>query len=75
MNPILMAGSLGAIGGLTRGVVGLFKALSLKRRIIWTYWAFTVAAAVIIGVFTGIIFNFDHRHDWAPCCGHNHSSD
>ena len=61
MNEILLAGLLGGIGGLTRGVVGLLKALSLRRRIIWTYYLITVAIAIIIGVFTGIIFNFDSR--------------
>jgi hypothetical protein len=37
------------------------KALSLRRRIIWGYYAITVLVAVIIGIFTGSIFNFDPR--------------
>ena len=57
----MLAGLLGGIGGLTRGVVGLLKALSLRRRIIWTYYAITVGIAIIIGVFIGIIFDFDPR--------------
>ncbi len=61
MDPILLAGLLGAVGGLTRGVVGLLKALSLRRRIIWTYYTITVFIAVIIGIFVGIVFNFDPR--------------
>jgi len=61
MEPIVFAGLLGGIGGLTRGVVGLLKALSLRRRIIWAYYAITVLVAVIIGVFVGIIFDFDPR--------------
>ena len=61
MDPILVAGILGGIGGLTRGVVGLLKALSLRRKIIWQYYLITVAIAVIIGVFVGIIFDFDKR--------------
>lgn len=61
MNEILLAGILGGIGGLTRGVVGLLKALSLRRRIIWSYYLITVIVALIIGVFAGIIFNFDSR--------------
>jgi|SRR3989338_744098 len=61
MNEILLAGLLGGIGGLTRGFVGLLKALSLRRRILWNYYALTVAVAVIIGVFVGIIFSFDAR--------------
>lgn len=61
MDPTLFAGLLGGIGGLTRGVVGLLKALSLRRRILWGYYLITVAIAVIIGVFVGIIFDFDPR--------------
>ncbi len=61
MDTILLAGLLGAVGGLTRGVVGLLKALSLRRRIIWSYYAITVLIAVIIGIFVGIVFNFDPR--------------
>ena len=61
MDQILVAALLGGVGGLTRGVVGLLKALSLRRRIIWTYYIITVAVALIIGIFTGIIFNFDSR--------------
>jgi hypothetical protein len=61
MDGIILAGLLGGVGGLTRGVVGLLKALSLKRKILWNYYAITVLVAVIIGVFVGIIFNFDPR--------------
>ncbi|MEK6875438.1 MAG: hypothetical protein AABX30_02035 [Nanoarchaeota archaeon] len=61
MDDIIWAGLLGGVGGLTRGVVGLLKALSLRRRILWGYYALTVAIAIIIGIFTGVIFNFDSR--------------
>ena len=61
MDIILLSAILGGIGGLTRGVVGLLKALSLRRKIIWLYYLITVAIAVIIGIFTGIIFNFNTR--------------
>ncbi|HRZ85579.1 MAG TPA: hypothetical protein P5277_02255 [Candidatus Paceibacterota bacterium] len=61
MDNLLLAGLLGGIGGLVRGGVGLLKALSLKRKILWHYYAITVAIAVIIGVFVGIIFSFDPR--------------
>ena len=61
MDPIFGAGLLGGIGGLTRGIVGLLKALSLRRKILWGYYAITVGVAVIIGIFVGIIFNFDLR--------------
>lgn len=61
MDELLLAGLLGGTGGLTRGFIGLLKALSLKREIIWSYYAITVATAWIIGVFVGIIFTFDPR--------------
>ena len=61
MDPIIFAGLLGGIGGLTRGVVGLLKALSLRRKILWPYYVVTVLIAVIIGIFVGIIFDFDPR--------------
>ena len=61
MDPIVLAGLLGGIGGLTRGFVGLLKALSLRRKILWNYYAITVVIALVIGVFIGIIFDFDPR--------------
>jgi fluoride ion exporter CrcB/FEX len=61
MNEVLFSGILGGIGGLTRGVVGLLKALSLKRKILWNYYLITLLVAIIIGVFVGIVFNFDPR--------------
>jgi len=61
MDITIQAGLLGGIGGLTRGVVGLFKALSLRRKILWGYYLVTVAVAIIIGIFVGIIFDFDPR--------------
>ena len=56
-----MAGLLGGIGGVTRGIVGLLKALSLRRKVLWNYYLITVIIALIIGVFVGIIFDFDPR--------------
>jgi len=41
--------------------VGLLKALSLRRRILWAYYCITVVIAIIIGIFIGIIFDFDPR--------------
>jgi len=61
MDPIFSAGILGGIGGLTRGIVGLLKALSMRRRILWGYYLITVSVALIIGIFVGIVFNFDLR--------------
>ena len=56
MDGVVLAGLLGGIGGLTRGVVGLLKALSLRRRIIWTYYTITVVIAVIIGMLAIAFF-------------------
>ena len=61
MNELILAGLLGAIGGLTRATIGLLKALAVKRKIIWPYWGLTVVIAVIIGIFTGMVFNMDVR--------------
>ncbi|MEK6881776.1 MAG: hypothetical protein AABY22_19315 [Nanoarchaeota archaeon] len=60
-DTLLISGSLGALGGLTRGFVGLLKALSMRRKIIWMYYFITVVIAVIIGIFVGIVFDFDYR--------------
>lgn len=61
MDSLVLSALLGGVGGLTRGLVGLLKALALKRRIIWSYYFITVAIAIIIGIFVGVIFNFDPR--------------
>ena len=61
MDGILLAAVLGGVGGLTRGVVGLLKAMSLRRRILWGYYMITVMIAVIIGIFVGVVFDFDPR--------------
>ena len=58
---VIVPALLGGVGGLTRGIVGLLKALSLRRRIIWNYYLITVVIAGIIGIFVGIVFNFDYR--------------
>lgn len=58
---IYLPAILGGVGGLTRGFIGLLKALSLRRRIMWGYYSITVVVAVVIGIFVGLIFNFDYR--------------
>ncbi len=58
---IIIPAALGGLGGLTRGFIGLLKALSLRRRILWNYYAITVIIAAIIGIFVGVVFNFDYR--------------
>jgi fluoride ion exporter CrcB/FEX len=61
MQTIILPGVLGMAGGLTRGVVGLLKAMSLRRKILWGYWVISAVVAMIIGTFVGLIFNFDYR--------------
>ncbi|MGC9309249.1 MAG: hypothetical protein ACP5D2_00965 [Candidatus Nanoarchaeia archaeon] len=61
MNTLILPGALGMAGGLTRGVVGLLKAMALKRQILWGYWIITAFVAMLIGMFVGLIFNFDYR--------------
>ena len=61
MQGLILPGALGGIGGLTRGIIGLLKALSLRRRILWGYYLITLVVAVVIGIFIGLIFNFDWR--------------
>jgi len=61
LNEVLYPALLGGIGGLARGLVGLLKAISLRRKILWGYYAITVIVAAIIGIFVGIIFNVDYR--------------
>lgn len=62
VEPIILAGLLGGLGGLTRGLVGLLKAMALRRKLLVGYFAITVIIAWIIGIFVGILFyNIDIR--------------
>jgi len=61
IQSLILPAVLGGVGGLTRGFIGLLKALSLRRKILWQYYGITVLIAVVIGIFTGLVFNFDYR--------------
>ena len=61
INELVLPAVLGGVGGLARAFVGLLKALSLRRKILWGYYAITVVIAAVIGVFVGVIFNMDWR--------------
>ncbi len=61
MNELVIPAALGGVGGLARAFVGLLKALSLRRKILWGYYAITVVIAAVIGIFIGVIFNYDWR--------------
>lgn len=58
---IIASGLLGMLGGIIRGVIGLFKALAVKRKIYWSYWIATALISGLIGILTGIVFSFDYR--------------
>jgi fluoride ion exporter CrcB/FEX len=61
VQQLVLPAVLGGVGGLTRGFIGLLKALSMKRKILWGYYAVIVTIAFIIGIFVGLVFNFDYR--------------
>ena len=61
IEQLVLPALLGGVGGLTRGFIGLLKALSLRRKILWGYYLITVIISVVIGTFVGLIFNFDFR--------------
>ncbi|MBS3089294.1 hypothetical protein J4461_00245 [Candidatus Pacearchaeota archaeon] len=61
MNEIILGIALGALGGVVRATVGIFKALAVNMKIVWRYWIFTVLLSALIGAMTGLIFNFDPR--------------
>lgn len=61
MTETLSYAIFGLIGGMTRSLVGLMKAISMKKRIIWRYWLVTLIASCAIGFTLGTIFNYDYR--------------
>lgn len=61
MNPIFLAGLLGGFGGAVRATIGLSKSLSVKKKVRWDYWLTTTAIAVVIGVFVGLLIDYDYK--------------
>jgi hypothetical protein len=62
INQPNVLGSLWCIGWLfTIGYLKLSFWRGVLAIIIWPYYLITVLVAATIGVFTGIIFNFDYR--------------
>lgn len=61
VNEIAVAGILGGVGGLVRGLVGILKALKKKQKLSIRYYLLTVVIAIIIGAFTGVIISKDYR--------------
>ncbi len=58
---IVACGLFGAIGGLARATMGLWKALAHKRKVIWEYWILTVLISLVIGIFLGLLFSPDYK--------------
>jgi len=48
---LILPAILGGVGGLTRGLIGLMKALALRRKIIWMYYGITIFVALILSIF------------------------
>lgn len=59
MQDIIIAAGLGAIGGFVRGLVGLSKALNAKKKIKPMYLLATIVIAMIVGLFTVVVLNFN----------------
>ncbi len=62
VEDIILACGFGALGGFVRGLVGVSKAISAGKKIIWHYWLITVAIAMIVGIFTVTVIGFDVRY-------------
>ncbi len=65
LNPIIIAGVCGFIGGLTRAFVGLFKyyfpPTKVKKKLRWDLLLFTLIAAGVIRVFCGLLVSADYK--------------
>ncbi|MFC1728472.1 hypothetical protein ACFLZ7_03345 [Nanoarchaeota archaeon] len=59
MQEIILAASLGAIGGFVRGLVGISKAFSGNKKIKPLYLLATIIIAMIVGLFTVAVLNFN----------------
>jgi len=53
MNPTIMFGLIGALGGLLRAIIGARKAYLQKRKFMPKYFLMTVIGAAIIGAILG----------------------
>jgi len=61
MIPLIQAGIFGFIGGLTRGLVGIFKLTKRKKKFKLDYFASTLFLSAVIGIFAGLLFAQDYR--------------
>ena len=68
MNTILLSGMMGGLGGMARACIGLRKAMTVKKKVVWSYWFVTIGIAVVIGVAAGIMLNTDPK--WSILAGY-----
>lgn len=61
MDTIFLVACFGAIGGVTRGIVGLLKALSMRERIVCLYFTIMIVISAIVAVIATGIFMFDPK--------------
>jgi hypothetical protein len=58
-NELALSMAFGAAGGIVRGLVGLAKAETERRKVLWANWGVTTAIAAIIGASMGVMFSFE----------------
>ncbi len=54
----------GGVGGLVRGLVGIYKSYSVNPAVFkfdWKYFAFSLGISMITGQLSGVVFNSDWR--------------
>ncbi len=61
MNPILLAGIFGFMGGATRTCVGVLKAVKKKEKFKWRYFLLSLMASGVVGMFTGLLYDVDYK--------------
>ena len=61
MNPILLAGIFGFIGGAARACVGVLKSVKRKEKFKWKYFLLSLISSGIVGVFTGLLYDVDYK--------------
>jgi len=59
MEPIIMFGLIGALGGLLRAIIGARKAYIQKKKFVLSYFLMTVIGAAIIGAILGSIIGIN----------------
>jgi hypothetical protein len=64
MDTVFLIGCFGAIGGITRGIVGLLKALSSRERINCLYFSITIIISAIITILTVSLLKLDPKFSY-----------